>query len=551
MFVVLAVVAGCAGPAAGTIRFAAQPPILRVDDRQPLERKPSERPYYRSLYQLDGFFVRRLTRAMDLPSTGRALDVNSVDEVPDSTWFTNRIGVRDVPLDELRRGPNVDDSPLAHLPLTIIGAKVGGMSMGFVVEDALHDKFILKFDRPERPEMETGAHVIVQRIMWACGYNVPEDYLGYLRRDDLQLSPTASVKDELGNKARLLKDRVDKSLETVFKTQDGQYRVLVSRFIPGVPIGPYAREGTRPDDPNDRIAHERRRTIRGEVALFSWVNHTDIQEDNTLDSFVPEPGSKVRGHVVHYLIDFGKALGVMNTANQWKTAGYTYRWDAAVGLKTLLTLGLWDRPWDQIDAPALVGLGMFEAEQFDPAQWTPNSPYWPFDDADQFDGFWGAKIAMRFTRAQLAAAVDEARFSDPRTASYLVDTLVARQRKVGSYWFSRVSPLDHFTVEPAGTDAVKLCFDDLAVVYGLEPSTPAYETARYDRRGAALADRPLVGSTGGGHACIDRLPLAPGADRYTIVRLAVRRDARVLPAVRVHLAKTATGEIAVIGLRRD
>ena len=32
--------------------------------------------------------------------------MNTLDEVPDSSWFTNRIGVRDLPLTEIARGPN-------------------------------------------------------------------------------------------------------------------------------------------------------------------------------------------------------------------------------------------------------------------------------------------------------------------------------------------------------------------------------------------------------------------------------------------------------------
>ncbi len=36
----------------------------------------------------------------------RALNVNTVDEVPDSSWFTNRIGRRELSLDEIVRGPD-------------------------------------------------------------------------------------------------------------------------------------------------------------------------------------------------------------------------------------------------------------------------------------------------------------------------------------------------------------------------------------------------------------------------------------------------------------
>jgi hypothetical protein len=36
----------------------------------------------------------------------RALNVNTVDEVPDSSWFTNRIGRRDLPVADVVKGPD-------------------------------------------------------------------------------------------------------------------------------------------------------------------------------------------------------------------------------------------------------------------------------------------------------------------------------------------------------------------------------------------------------------------------------------------------------------
>ena len=41
----------------------------------------------------------------------RAGNVNTIDEVPDSSWFTNRIGTRPVTMDEIRRGPGDDRGP--------------------------------------------------------------------------------------------------------------------------------------------------------------------------------------------------------------------------------------------------------------------------------------------------------------------------------------------------------------------------------------------------------------------------------------------------------
>src|SRR5207247_796047 len=57
---------------------------------------------------------------------------------------------------------------------------------------------------------------------------------------------------------------------------------------------------------NDRYAHENRRDLRGFGVWAAWVDDVDIIENNTLDSYVGEPG---RGHVVHYQLDVGGSFG--------------------------------------------------------------------------------------------------------------------------------------------------------------------------------------------------------------------------------------------------
>ena len=44
-------------------------------------------------------------------SCGPALNVNTLGEVPDSSWFTNRLGRRDMTIDDVVRGPNQVDGP--------------------------------------------------------------------------------------------------------------------------------------------------------------------------------------------------------------------------------------------------------------------------------------------------------------------------------------------------------------------------------------------------------------------------------------------------------
>src|SRR4029453_2625904 len=44
-------------------------------------------------------------------SRGPALNVNTLGEVPDSSWFTNRLGRHDMTIEEIVRGPNQVDGP--------------------------------------------------------------------------------------------------------------------------------------------------------------------------------------------------------------------------------------------------------------------------------------------------------------------------------------------------------------------------------------------------------------------------------------------------------
>jgi hypothetical protein len=127
----------------------------------------------------------------------------------------------------------------------------------------------------------------------------------------------------------------------------------------------------------------------------------------------------------------------------------------------------------------------------------------------------------------------------------MVDTIIARQRAAGQYWFRQASPLDAFTVQDAAHP--QLCFDDLALHYQLEPAAGGrYSVEVFGGDGAPLsAKRTLQAQE---HSCLE-IPTGPGADAYTIVRLTVQRNGNVLPPVLVHLAKR-DGLSTVIGIRR-
>ena len=199
---------------------------------------------------------------------------------------------------------------------------------------------------------------------------------------------------------------------------------------------------------------------------------------------------------------------------------------------------------------SLRGIGVFDAEHFDPGRFFPNNMYTPLLAKDRFDAFWGAKILMRFKPHELAAIIEEAQFSDPRSAKYMLDTLVRRQRMTGRYWFDRVAPLDKFEIK-AAEGGCRLCFTDLTLHYQLRESRTSYAIDTNDRDGKATgyATRVVPRADARGTTCTT-LPLTAQGDAYTIVRLRVVRGSTEMSPVIVHVARLPEGRLEVIGLRR-
>ena len=531
-----------------TLRFRNAAPV-RALPPGPSIPLPEARPFYRQAYFFDAYLGQRTVRALSPQAAGRARNVNAFGEVPDDSWFENRIGVRQVTPQEIRQGP--EPQP----PFLVLGSKVGGVNPGMKVKDATGALYILKFDRPEDPESETATDVVVQRLLWAAGYHTAFDVIRTVRPETLALAPEATLKTARGEKRPMtaadLAGLLARTQPGVGRRPDGSYRVLLSRFLPGTPLGGFPQEGVRPDDPNDRIPHQDRREQRGARVFFAWLNHVDIKEDNFVDTWVEDPAHPGRGWVRHQLVDFGNSLGVFNSRSD-NSPGFTHQYDGSDGLKSLVALGLWRRPWEGVSLSALRGVGNLESTHFDPARWTPRYPWAPFERFDAADGFWAASILMRFGPEHVAAAVAEGQYSDPRAAAYVTRTLIERQRKLGRYHLAQLSSLRGFTVmEDAG--GARLCFEDALIAhFGTEEPDLARSTAHrarvWDFRGRPLPyERTLRGHTRG---CLSQIPLGPDADGYTIVDVSTHRGSDDPRRVLVHLARGPEGTLRVIGVRR-
>ncbi len=542
LLLLLTLATACSSSSAvGKVRFVNAPPALHVDDRRPIP-KPRENTFMKGFYYFDSFYLRA-KRAINLTRERRALGVNSVDDVPNSTWFTNRIGTYALTNEEIASGPG-HSTPEAHLPWTIESSKAGGISLGFIATDARGVKFVLKFEQAGIAEMETAADAVVARLLWAAGYNVASDHVVYFKRGDLVVGKDAYTKNKAGDKVPIDAAYLDEKLQRMPRGADGRMRALASMFIEGKVLGGTHRLGVRKDDPNDRIPHQLRRDQRGQAAFFAWLMHTDAKEDNTLDTWQEDPANKAVHYVMHYLIDVGNSLGTHAFVNRRPSIGYSYDIDPGNIVLSLATLGLYRHEWEGRRDPKIPGVGLYTSHLYDPGAWKANTfSQIPLLYADRFDQFWGAKILMRFTRAQLAAAVSAGRYSDPRASEYLLDTLIARQRKTAWFWFNRVNPIDEPAIEQG-----QLCFTDLAVRHGLTTLPTTFTISAFDAQERALGPSRVTAPDRFGRACLPAAPLAAGEDSYTIVRIESSRPD--LPATLIHMATDAARKLRVIGLYR-
>jgi hypothetical protein len=108
---VLILVAAVLGLLAGGVstqgpRFYSDDPIAREPESQDASKVSAyQRP---DLYEM---FYNLFVTARYKPTGLRAKNINTIDEVPDSSWFTNRIGATTITPEQITRGAIVGPPP--------------------------------------------------------------------------------------------------------------------------------------------------------------------------------------------------------------------------------------------------------------------------------------------------------------------------------------------------------------------------------------------------------------------------------------------------------
>lgn len=415
-----------------------------------------------------------LNRRRKFPIAAKA--VNTLGEPLQGAWWMKRHYYRPMTVEELVAGPGDLHPPSMEGQWTVIGAKNEGITPGFIMVDSKKDSYFVKFDPLSNPEMATGADHIANRLVYALGYHVPENYLIKFRSSILAIGENASIADRLGHPHRMSRRDLEEMLRKVPRRPDGTYRATASRAIPGRGIGPYRYYGVRSDDPNDYIPHEHRRDLRGLALIAAWIDHDDSRAINTYDAWA-------EGYIRHYILDLGSSLGSgTQRANSPRSGGeYLFGWKQS--LVQLLSLGFAVPPWAIASFPDLPSIGRFESKQFDPERWVPEYPNPAFLNRLPDDEFWAAKQIIAFTDTQIEAIVQSAEYSDLAAERWLTRCLIERRDKIGRAYLAKVLPIDRFSYAEG-----KLLFEDLSEKAGYGgvgpfevrwlPDEAGYRTAR-------------------------------------------------------------------------
>lgn len=543
----LLLVAGCA-----SVRpYAPKPIFTRDTDLDPVSvacvKRPSDKdpshvscapePYVSPLAwdAADNTFFRPLAKIWAVDPPKEARNVNALDEVPDSAWFTNRLGKKHPTAEELTRGAckpedMLDPDATKEGDYVIDQGKPNGASPGFRVKVGGKKKYMFKTDFAKEPERPSAAAAIGTAAYYAVGFNTSCEQVIYAPASVFELMPNLKVTANDGVTRPFDRAALEKVYEQAVKKGD-KYRFQASAWLSGYLLGPFKYEGTRSDDPNDIIPHEDRRDLRGGRLLAAWLHHFDAREQNSMDAWVAvdkdNPESSP-GWVKHYYLDTSDCLGsVWDWDGISRRMGDSYLVDwQDIGVD-FITFGALERPWERKRMePGMEMFGYFNARDFDPERWRNEYPNPAFSRATERDNAWMARILSRFDRADIQTLVKIGKFSRPDAEEYLVEVLEHRLRKILQRYLTVLSPIADIHVEGGN----RICGVDLARRRAVQPA----ERYAYRAGGLAVDVQPE------GRLCVT---VPPSATSVRIESSAARG------ALEVQLYR-ATGGVEVAGLTR-
>jgi hypothetical protein len=473
----------------------------------------------------------------------RAGNINTIGEVPDSNWFTNRIGARPLTPADIARGPQAGEGPSGQL--TVIRPKHVGAAPGFTARDERGDVWFLSFDAAGHPEAATGAIMVANKLFWALGYWQVENHLVTVHPDQVTIADSARIRPPSGSYRPMRRSDLDAVFARSHRGPDGLYRAAAGKAIPGTFLGRFSYHGTRPDDPNDIVPHEDRRELRALRVFGAWTNLVDMKAGNTVDTLIDENGRKV---VRHYLQDVGSTFGVGAKGPHDYDEGFEFLYEGNLLLKRLVTLGFHRSAWQTARYEDVPAIGRFEADAFEPRTWRPRVPAGAYLRLRDDDGFWAARRVAAFSDEQIRAAVSAAEYSDPKASEHLARVLMQRRDKIAQAYLPAINPLVDFALDASG----RLTFVNAAEQAGVAKAPEGYAATWAHFDNTSQDTRPIAAETSSATSSISAppgLPASPGA----YIKVQVRATGSTEPSwgepVDVYFRRLADGW-KLVGLER-
>jgi hypothetical protein len=526
-------------------RFPLRDPLWIDNDRRAFAPQPSVQYNTWVWDALDNTMFRPFAELWTYEERREAINVNSVDEVPSSSWFVNRIGLRPMSSNEIIEGA-CRGSRIPPPPFSIVELKHQGDTPGFVIV-ADGQRYLFKTDI-RRPELTTAADAIATRIVYATGFWTPCNYVVSFLPDDFVIAEDA-VRDE-ESREPLTESDVREVLRHALRTPDGRLRGSLSRYIDGDALGGWRFDGRRGDDPNDIVAHEHRRDVRALYVLSAWLNHVDVRAGSNFDEWVSTDGTL--GYVRHYVLDVGDSFGlVFNDSDELtRRFGHSYYFDFEQIAVDFLSLGIVPRPYHQEPWEAIHPIfTYYDVQRFAPDAWRSGYPNRGFEQLTERDAAWMARILSQFTEEHLRTIVATGMFSAQSIADDLVRILRGRQEKILERYLTRLSPLAFPRIVNAQNRSW-LCMRDLAIEGGIRTQRNRHyrATASIDWPDTTQTNTLDHGSAEG-HVCA-LLPVL-SHPRYLVVELVagtIRHE--TTGAAQVHLYVLGPNHYRIVGLRR-
>lgn len=530
MVIASLVLASCAA----TGPYVADRIVWEDPDRRPI-KMPEENWLPNFWDVVDQTVFRPLSDAFAARPAEPARNVNALGEVPNSSWYTNRLSVRHLSPKRLAQGPCRVPPFDQTSRLDVVSSKLDGVNPGMIIQDQRDgERYVLKFESANGTEASSTADVVGSRLYWAAGFSTPCNRVDYLELSRFRMTDSAVKKDDFGNLVPLSRSDIDDALTEASVDDRGRVRVMASHFLPGVPLGPFEYDGTRAEDPNDVIPHQHRRELRASRLIAAWLHHYDARPHNTYTSFI-ETGQG-RGYVQHHMLDFGDSLGSSWVGNQFHPRfGHAYYFDFGQVTADTLTFGLVRRPWDRTRQerpdPSWVW-GYYDVDHFDPATWKAGYPNAAFVEMQPADGWWMTGIIGRISDAHLDAIVAEAKMTDPAHRASLLKILRGRRDRIVRHYFGRWSSLVWPRIR-----GDQLCLEDRMVAAGYAKG----QAARYELR---VDDGNFARVAGQGtEVCV---PVPEGAS--VDLDLRVQRTGQDKPAVAVRVRlRRVSGKPTIAG----